>query len=201
MQEICHLLGIKKSRTSPYHPQCEERSNRTILDMLATTTWSHPFDWEDQLPKVYMAYNTSVHASTDYTPFFFMFGRQARLPIDLVYGTSVRGGQASVSEYATFTKHALEEAYRLVHHKLDAAHCIQKKHYDKKVHGKPFAVSDLVWLRCQGGLPRSFTTHGLGRTGLLLKSQQMTVKRNRKVQVVHFDRLKHCDPSIRLDDL
>ena len=61
MQEVCNILGIKKSRTSPYHPQCDglvERSNRTLLSMLATTTQSHLIDWEDQLPKVCMAYGS-----------------------------------------------------------------------------------------------------------------------------------------------
>ena len=85
IQEICNLLGIKKTRTSPYHPQCDglvERSNRMLLDMLATTTRSH------QLFKVCMAYNMSVHASTGYTPFFLMFVRQAKLPIDLMYGVN-----------------------------------------------------------------------------------------------------------------
>lgn len=80
-----------------------------------------------------------------HTHFFLMFGRQARLPIDLVYGTGT--GQSPVSEYATSTKHALEEAYSMVREKLNAAHCHQKVHvYDKKVHGRPFAVGDLVWL-------------------------------------------------------
>ena len=63
MREICNILGMKKTRTSPYHPQCDglvEQYNHTLLDMLATTTQNHPFDWEDQLPKVCMAYNTSV---------------------------------------------------------------------------------------------------------------------------------------------
>ena len=71
LHDVCNILGMK-SRTSTYHPQCDglvERFNCTLLDMLATTTWSHPFDWEDQLPKVCMAYNTSVQASTGYTPF------------------------------------------------------------------------------------------------------------------------------------
>ena len=47
MQEVCNLLGIKKSKTSSYHPQfdgLEECSNHTLLDMLATTSCSHPFD-------------------------------------------------------------------------------------------------------------------------------------------------------------
>ena len=71
LQEICRILKIKKTRTTPYHPQCDgmvERLNRTLLSMLATTTRDHPFDREDQIRKVCMAYNTSIHSSTGYTP-------------------------------------------------------------------------------------------------------------------------------------
>ena len=80
--------------------------------MLATTAQHHPFNWEDQLPKVCMAYNTSVHASTGYTPFYLMFGRQARMPIDLMYGTNNEKAVPTI-EYAASTKKALEEALSL----------------------------------------------------------------------------------------
>jgi len=72
LSEICHLLNIQKSKTTPYHPQDDglvERFNRTLLDMLATCTKDHPFDWEYYIRKVCMAYNTSVQCSTGYTPF------------------------------------------------------------------------------------------------------------------------------------
>ena len=45
--EICRLLNINKTRTTPYHPQSNrlvERFNRILLDMLSTR--DHPFDWE-----------------------------------------------------------------------------------------------------------------------------------------------------------
>ena len=169
--------------------------------MLATTSQNHPFDWEDQLPKVCMAYNTSIHASTGYTPFFLMFGRQARLPIDLVYGTGA--GQARVTEYASSTKHALKEAYCNVREKLSAAHYHQKVHYDKKVHGRPFAVGDLVWLfspMVPPGKSKKLHHPWSGPYRVITKTTETDyrVKKltgRRKVQVFHFDWLKPCDPA------
>ena len=72
LKEICRILRITKSRTTPYHPQSDglvERFNRTLKHMLATTLRDYPFDWENRLRKVCMAYNTSVHSSTGYSPF------------------------------------------------------------------------------------------------------------------------------------
>jgi len=77
--EGCHLLQIEKTRTTPYHPQSDglvERFNRTLLDMLSTCAKNHPFEWEDHIRKVCMAYNTSMQASIGYTPFYLMLGRQ-----------------------------------------------------------------------------------------------------------------------------
>ena len=71
--EVCKLLGIHKSCMTPYHPQSDgmvERFNRTLLNMLATTAEKHPFDWESQLRPLCLAYNTSVHPTTGYSPFF-----------------------------------------------------------------------------------------------------------------------------------
>ena len=53
---------------------------------------------KSNLPKVYLAYNTCTLPTTGETPFFLMYGRQARLPVDLMYGTKSTG--TSVSEYA-----------------------------------------------------------------------------------------------------
>ena len=38
MHEVCDIMGITKTRTTAYHPQCDghiERQNRTLQDMLA----------------------------------------------------------------------------------------------------------------------------------------------------------------------
>eukprot|EP00731_Ephydatia_muelleri_P034748 Em0075g1a len=64
VKEVCKLLEIKKTHTTPYHPQCNgivERFNRTLLGMLATTVDSYPSSWEQNIRRVCLAYNSSVH--------------------------------------------------------------------------------------------------------------------------------------------
>ena len=88
--ELCNVLQIQKFRTTPYHPQADglvERSNHTLLSMLSIVVDEHPQAWESHLRAVCMAYNTSIQPTTGYSPFFLMFGRKARLPIDIMYGT------------------------------------------------------------------------------------------------------------------
>ena len=205
--EICKLLGIKKSRTTPYHPQSDglvERLNRTILSMLATSANEHPFSWEDQLRSVCLAYNTSVHPTTTYTPFFLMFGRQVRMPIDLMYGTP-SPAPVSVAEYASNLRQALESAYANVRERMDRKLDREKELYDRKVHGKPLEIGDLVWLHCPA-VPRGHSKKlhrpwsGPHRVVSKISEQVFRIQhyQNRQRQVVHFNRLKLCPADVRL---
>ena len=77
LKETCRALGIRKTRTSAYHPQGNslvERSNRTILQMLRCYV-EESWEWEKYLPLVLYAYRTTKHATTKVTPFQLMFGR------------------------------------------------------------------------------------------------------------------------------
>ena len=146
--EVCKLLGVTKTRTTPYHPQSDglvERFNRTLLDMLATAAREKPFDWESQLRRLCLAYNSSVHPTTGETPFFLMFGRQVRLPVDVMYG-SPTPQPSTVPQYVTDLRSSLEIAYQRVRERMGHKLSRQKDLYDRKLHGDPFQPGDLVWL-------------------------------------------------------
>ena len=59
---VCQLLGIRKTRTTPFHPQSDgmvERFNRTVKAMLSKFVNESQDDWDEHLPYVMMAYRSS----------------------------------------------------------------------------------------------------------------------------------------------
>ena len=64
MHEIYNQLGIKKTRTTAYHPQYDglvERQNLTIQKIISGFVADCSSDWDDVLDQAVFAYNTSVH--------------------------------------------------------------------------------------------------------------------------------------------
>ena len=205
IKEICKLLRVNKTRTTPYHPQGDglvERFNRTLLNMLAICAKDHPFEWEYHIRKVCMAYNSSVHSSTGYTPFYLMFGRQARLPVDIMYSTREQVPKPH-GEYARDLQVRLQSAFDLVRENVSKEQQRQKDFYDIKIHGNPFQKEDLVWLHTPAvkkGASRKLHHPWSGPFKVIKKISESTYRiqqlyGNRHRKVVHFDRLKPCSAA------
>lgn len=205
--EICKLLHIDKTRTTPYHPQSDgliERFNRTLIQMLATCADTHPFSWEDHVKKVCMAYNISKHASTEYSPFFLMFGRQAQLPIDIMYGTPHQ--DSTTSEYAMNLHETFTKAFVSAREHIGVHQERQAETYNKRVHGTTYERGKWVWLFnpvVPKGRAKKFHKPWTGPYKVLKKLSDSTYRikntcRPFKTKVVHFDRLKPCSDDLRL---
>ena len=148
VQELCKILSILKTHTTPYHPQCDglvERLNRTIQAMLATCINEHMGDWEEYLPRVCFKYNTSKQTSTGFAPFYLMFERQERIPLDVIFGNPTPELWTTSQHILNLGK-SLEQAYKLARDHLGTAAERQKKRYDQRVHGESYKVGDQVWL-------------------------------------------------------
>lgn len=83
---------IHHQYTPKYSPQCNpvERTNRVIKTMIAafTKNKSHK-KWDEYLPELQFAYNTSMHETTGFTPAQLNFGRELFTPGTLLSETGV----------------------------------------------------------------------------------------------------------------
>lgn len=146
IKELCSLYNIHKSHTTPYHPagngQCE-RFNRTLLSMLGTLRDDQKENWDQHVAELVQAYNNSPHPSIGYTPYFLMFGRHAKLPIDVMLG---RGNEFSGTAGSWVHHHheKLVTAYNQARKQVQKAQVHQKRGFDRRVKGEPLLAGQRV---------------------------------------------------------
>lgn len=125
LKRLCKLYGIDKSRTTPYHPegngQCE-RFNRTLHDLLRTLPPEKKKKWPQALPHLLFAYNTSVHQSTNHSPYELMFGQKPQLPVDSLLGLrTAESDDTPPVDWVTTHREYLAEVYAEARNRLEAA--------------------------------------------------------------------------------
>jgi hypothetical protein len=152
--ELCKMAGIAKSRTTPYHPmgngQCE-RFNRTLLNMLGTLEPYQKVDWKKYVAPLVHAYNCTKHETTGYSPFYLMFLRHPRLPVDLLFGTGAgHDGPQYHKEFVASLRKRMQYAYDIAAGSIKGAQKHQKRGYDLRSRGAIVEVGDRVLVRNVG---------------------------------------------------
>ncbi|XP_036433704.1 uncharacterized protein LOC118812695 [Colossoma macropomum] len=154
IRELLQMMGIRKSRTTPYHPQGDpqpERFNRTLLSMLGTLPAAKKQNWSRYVCQLVHAYNCTKSDVTGYSPYFLMFGREARLPVDVCFGTSPDGeSEATYTQYVNRLRRDLQKAYQLALQAADHRHKRNKAAYDKLVRHQVLKEGDRVLVKNLG---------------------------------------------------
>lgn len=148
-REMCRLLGVEKVRTTSYEPRTNgmiERFHRTMNSMIGKMVNENHRNWHEILPFVAAAYRASVHECTGFSPNFLVFGRENKMPLDLVYGSPPEQDPVETVEYVRTMREMLEDAYALVRRNLGVAAERRKRRYDIGVRTKEFKVGDEVWV-------------------------------------------------------
>ena len=141
------MYGIKKTRTTPYHPQGNgqcERFNRTLHDLLRTLPQEQKRRWPQHLSEVVQAYNVTPHSATGFSPYFLLFGRKPHLPIDARLGRPQPSAAGAV-DWVRQHKKRLEAAHRQAAERLKQAATNRASRHSTS--GDPkLGVGDLVYL-------------------------------------------------------
>ena len=152
IKDLCKIAGVKKLHTTPYHPQGNgqcERFNSTLSNMLGTLSEEEKSDWKSYLGCMTHAYNCTKHASTTYSPYYLMFGRHPRLPIDVEFGLpkSNSGDNSSKSRYVQKLRRRLNYAFQKATKVANQQANKYKSSYDKSIKGPQLQEKDLVLVK------------------------------------------------------
>uniref|UniRef100_A0A8C5PTE8 Gypsy retrotransposon integrase-like protein 1 n=1 Tax=Leptobrachium leishanense TaxID=445787 RepID=A0A8C5PTE8_9ANUR len=156
--QLLELLGIQKTRTTPYHPQGDaqpERYNRTLLNMLGTLSDVEKQSWSRHIATLVHAYNSTESDATGYSPYRLMFGREARLPVDLAFGLSLdQTSVASHRNYVDRLRKNLASAFEQARLTSGNREQRNKRNYDLKVRIQDLQPGDRVLLKNLGAAAR-----------------------------------------------
>ena len=155
------------------------------------------------MSKLSYAYNCTRHETTGYSPYYLLFGRSPRLPIDLLFNVSREEKEpASLPEYVKKWKGALQEALNIASRNAHSKAKSGKLQYDKKVHSTALEPGDRVLVRSlsERGGPGKIRSHWEQDVYTVVKRQSespvhIVKKENGQgpERVLHRNLLLQCD--------
>lgn len=150
IRQLLEFSGVKKSRTTPYHPMgngITERFNRTLGNMIRALEPRPKQDWPRMLHTLTFVYNCTVHETTGFPPFYLMFGRTPKLPIDVVF-KSVLWDESnnSLPKYVESLSRDLKDALAVAEANTSKEQSHQAHMYNRKNKGVRIEVGDRVLL-------------------------------------------------------
>ena len=99
VRELCIMLGIDKTRSSPYHPEgngsCERSigSLKTMMSSVCNSRSLSVHQWDSVLYECTLAYNNTTNQSSGFSPAKQLFGTNTRLPIDNLLQLESQGNE------------------------------------------------------------------------------------------------------------
>ena len=152
LQDTAELMRLKQLPTAGGHPQTDglvERFNRTLKKMLCKLVEKRGKNWDMLLGPVLFAYCTTPHDSTGESPFFLMYGRDARLPTALDFHMPLSGCPTVETDYARELYKELKIAREIANKNIKKAQSSQKTQYDKIAKNCNVEAGDLVMMKVE----------------------------------------------------
>ena len=151
MKEVCRLLGIKRSTTTPFHPSCNglvENFNKSLKTMLRRLCREQPKQWHRYINALLFAYREVPQESTKFAPFELLYGRSVRGPMEILRQIWTKDiGESDVKtsyQYVLELRERLDDTLKIAQEELCKAQRRQKFYYDRKARVRKFKPGDSV---------------------------------------------------------
>ena len=80
--------------------------------MLKTLEETQKKSWKDHVHKLVYTYDRTKHSTTGYAPYFLLFGRKPRLPIDLILKATHKTTQQTHSKFVDDWRNQIGQTYK-----------------------------------------------------------------------------------------
>ena len=132
-----HIITHFCDLYAPYHAQTNgqvERMNQTIIRMIGKLEEDKKACWSEHLSELLLAYNATCSAVTGYSPYYLLFGRRSRIPVDYLFPTLHDSPHQTKMEVSVAAmQKRLKEAFAVARHLTSEETDKQCCYYDHKV--------------------------------------------------------------------
>ena len=199
---LCELYRVQKLRTLPYHAQTNgqvEHMNQTIICKFGKLEEDRKACWSEHLPELLMAYNATCSAVTRYSPYYLLFGRRPRIPVDYLFPTLCDSPHQTKMEVSVVAmQKRLKEAFTVARCLTSEEVARQCHYYDCKAGAVALQPGDVVMVRTNGfvGKRKGWEDRGFSVESQLedwpvykVKCPTSDARQKPKYQILHRNRL------------
>jgi hypothetical protein len=151
-KSLFSILRVRLCPSSAYHPETDGQTevvNRKIEEMLRCYVNEHQSDWDTYLIDLEVAYNSSPHATTTFSPFYLTYGLEPRtVPLD--------AASSSVPAADDFLKR-IQDGISTAQKAICQANAATAARVNRHRRSHDFHVGDLVLLSTKHFMPDTFT--------------------------------------------
>ena len=172
---LCDLYGVQKLRTSPYHAQTNsqvEHMNQMIIRMIGKLEEDKKACWSEHLPELLLAYNATCSTVTGYSPYYLLFGRRLRIPVDYLFPTLWDSPHQTKMEVSVAAmQKRLKEAFAVARCLTSEEAAKQCHYYDCKAGAVALQPGDIVMVHTNGFVGKQKVKDQWEDGGFIVESQ------------------------------
>ena len=146
--------------------------NQTIICMIGKLEEDKKACWSEHLPELLLAYNATCSAVTRYSPYYLLFGRRSRIPVDYLFPTLHDSPhQTKIEVSVVAMQKRLKETFAVARHLTSEEAAKQCHYYDCKAGAVALQPGDVVMVCTDGFLGKWNVKDQWEDGGFIIKSQ------------------------------
>ena len=151
VEELCATFGIQMCGTTAYCTQCNgqvECFHQMLFHMIGKLVLDKKAQWEQHLPELLHAYNSTWSVVTGFLPYCLMFERLPHLPVDYYFPmVSMFEHSHCMPAYVMEVRRCFKEAYAEAHLQMNCEAKKQKRYYDRTMSTMQLVLGDVVLMK------------------------------------------------------